>query len=222
MKKLWSYSDWIIVGLVIIPFIYLASIYSNLPAIVATHFDLKGAANDSSPKSSLWLIIGLMGIISILLYLLLKFLPSIDPKKQVKYGASSFRKIAIGVVFLLFLVNCLVIRSAQTGVFEFGKSLPIVMGLFFAFMGNIMHSIKPNYFAGIRTPWTLESDDTWRATHRLAGKLWFAGGIFIALCGLIFPFSIALIILIVVAIIIALWPIIFSFTYYKSHQNKSK
>lgn len=204
-----------------LPIIYLAIVYSSLPAIVPTHFDVKGAANETKPKSALWVIVGLIGIVSILLYFLLKFLPSIDPKKQVKYGASSFKKIAIGIVFLFFLINCLIIRAAQTGVFEFGKSLPIVMGLFFAFMGNIMHSIKPNYFAGIRTPWTLESDDTWRATHRLAGKLWFAGGILIALCGLIFPFSIAIIILIVVTIIIALLPIIFSFTYYKTHQQKT-
>ncbi len=50
-----------------------------------------------------------------------------------------------------------------------------------------MHSIKPNYFAGMRTPWTLEDNDTWRATHRLAGKLWFAGGIILTIIALLLP-----------------------------------
>ncbi|MEO8116255.1 MAG: SdpI family protein [Bacteroidota bacterium] len=220
MKNKFVASDWIVLSLVIIPLIYLTVIYSGLPAIVPTHFNLKGEADDTSVKSALWLATGLIGILSILLYLLLKFLPSIDPKKQVKYGAASFKKIAIGVVFLLFLINCMIIRSAETGSFESGNALPIAMGLFFAFMGNVMYSIKPNYFAGIRTPWTLESDDTWRETHRLAGKLWFAGGIIIALCGLIFSFSIAIIILIAVTIIITVWPVVFSYTYFKGHQNK--
>ena len=220
MKKKFTASDWIVLCLVLIPIIYLATIYTNLPAIVPTHFDIKGEADKSSSKSELWLIIGLIGLVSILVYLLLKFLPSIDPKKQVKYGATAFKKIAIAVVFLMFLINCMVIHAAQTGQFDFGKSLPIALGLFFAFMGNVMYSIKPNYFAGIRTPWTLESDDTWRETHRLAGKLWFAGGLMIALCGLVFPFSTAIIILIVITIIITAWPVIFSYTYFKSHPNK--
>ena len=60
-------------------------------------------------------------------------------------------------------------------------------GLLFAFMGNLMHNIKPNYFAGVRTPWTLEDPDTWRATHRLAGKLWFGGGIFVTIAVLVLP-----------------------------------
>lgn len=220
MKNKFMLTDWIVLVLVVIPLIYLATIYSSLPAIVPTHFNLQGEVDGTSDKSTLWLGVGIIGIISISLYFLLKFLPSIDPKKQVKYGASAFKKIGIGVVFLMFLINCLLIRSAATGHFEFGNALPIGIGLFFAFMGNVMYSIKPNYFAGIRTPWALESDDNWRETHRLAGKLWFAGGLVIALCGLIFSLSVAIIILVAVTIIITAWPVVFSYTYFKGHQNK--
>jgi len=31
-------------------------------------------------------------------------------------------------------------------------------------------------FAGIRIKWTLESEENWRRTHRLAGYLWMIGG----------------------------------------------
>jgi uncharacterized membrane protein len=53
------------------------------------------------------------------------------------------------------------------------------MGAFFAVLGNYMHSIKPNYFVGFRTPWTLESEDNWRKTHQLVSKVWVPGGLLI-------------------------------------------
>lgn len=38
--------------------------------------------------------------------------------------------------------------------------------IFFAILGNYLTALRPNYFIGIRTPWTLENADTWRAPHR--------------------------------------------------------
>lgn len=59
-----------------------------------------------------------------------------------------------------------------------------LIGLLFVFLGNVMYSLKPNYFAGIRVPWTLDSDDNWKATHRVAGIVWFAGGLLFLICAL--------------------------------------
>ena len=55
------------------------------------------------------------------------------------------------------------------------------VGLLLCLIGNYMHTIKPNYFAGLRLPWTLNNEDNWRKTHLLAGKLWFVGGLVIAI-----------------------------------------
>lgn len=214
--------DSIVFLLVSLPFIYLAYIYHQLPESVPTHFDIHGKADDFSEKSSLWLIVGILSATSLFIFYLLKFLPKIDPKKNARFGTPIFIKIGIAVSFLLFFLNIMIILSAQSGAIEWTKSLPIIIGLFFAFMGNIMHSLKPNYFAGIRTPWTLESEETWRETHRLAGKLWFVGGLLIALCGLIFPFNISMIILICITVIMAFWPMIFSYTYFKKMQKREK
>ncbi|HTD42217.1 MAG TPA: SdpI family protein, partial [Mucilaginibacter sp.] len=95
--------------------------------------------------------------------------------------------------------------------------LPVV-GLLFAFIGNIMHSIKPNYFAGVRTPWTLEDDDTWRATHRLAGKLWFTGGIALTIAVLLLPVKAGMIVFMSMIAILVLIPVIYSYIYYKKHH----
>ena len=62
---------------------------------------------------------------------------------------------------------CLRASAGYMGGIKHGL-LPLT-GLLFMFIGNLMYSIKPNYFAGIRLPWTLSSDDNWRATHKVGG-----------------------------------------------------
>ncbi len=52
-------------------------------------------------------------------------------------------------------------------------------------MGNYFKVIQPNYFLGIRTPWTLENKEVWKSTHTFASKLWVIGGLVIVLGGLI-------------------------------------
>jgi len=91
--------------------------------------------------------------------------------------------------------------------------------LFFAFMGNLMHSIKPNYFAGLRTPWTLEDNDTWRATHRLAGKMWFVGGIILTAIALLLPAKAGMITFMGITFVMVIIPVIYSYVYYKNHHQ---
>ena len=98
------------------------------------------------------------------------------------------------------------------------------MGLLFAYMGNILHSIKPNYFAGFRLPWTLESEENWRATHLLASKIWFAGGILIAILALLIKPIIMFFVMIGIVLVMAIIPTVYSyrmFTRSKHAINKS-
>jgi uncharacterized membrane protein len=54
--------------------------------------------------------------------------------------------------------------------------------LFFVVLGNYIGTVRPNYFVGVRTPWTLENDLVWRATHRMIGRVWVFGALaFLAL-----------------------------------------
>ena len=73
------------------------------------------------------------------------------------------------VVFLTVLNLVIIYTTVHKGL-NVQKLLLPVISLLFAFLGNVMHNIKPNYFAGVRTPWTLESPATWKATHLLDGE----------------------------------------------------
>jgi uncharacterized membrane protein len=93
------------------------------------------------------------------------------------------------------------------------------MGLFWAVIGNYMNNIKPNYFAGFRLPWTLESEDNWRHTHHLASKLWFAGGLLIAFVCIFTSATVAIITLFTIASIVTVIPIVYSYWYYKNKNQ---
>ena len=206
----------------LLPAVYLLYIYPALPATVAVHFGLDGTPNRYGSKSEF--LIGpliLMGT-SALVYLLMKFLPAIDPKKYVKYGEPTFQKIALGIMIFMVAINIGIMVGTSNKEVKINAVVLPVAGLFFAFMGNMMHSIKPNYFAGVRTPWTLEDNDTWRATHRLAGKLWFVGGIGITVLVLVLPITAGLIVFGSIMMVLVFIPVIYSYVYYKKHRPGSR
>lgn len=57
------------------------------------------------------------------------------------------------------------------------------LGLLFTVMGNFMGKVRSNYMFGIRTPWTLASEQSWNKTHRLGGKLFFLMGVLLLITG---------------------------------------
>jgi uncharacterized membrane protein len=202
--------------MLVIPFIYLAYIWGDLPPQIPTHFDVNGMPDKFGNKSEiLWLPI-LFAVLGIGIYFLLQNMHRIDPKK--KYAASTLSvmvKLSVVVVLLLTFVSLFLLYSTLKGKITGITLMFCAIGLFLAFMGNLMHSIKPNYFAGIRVPWTLENEDNWRQTHQLASKIWFAGGILLAVLSLLLKQKILLMVFVPVVIIMVAVPVIYSYLLYK-------
>jgi uncharacterized membrane protein len=68
---------------------------------------------------------------------------------------------------------------------------------------------------GIRTPWTLSNEDIWIKTHRLGGKLFFAGGIVILVAAFLPAYLSSVIITSMIAIV-AIIPIAYSYFMFKN------
>jgi uncharacterized membrane protein len=202
----------------LLPAVYLLIIYSSLPQTVPIHYGANGTIDRYGDKSEFLMFQWIMLGVPALVYLLLKFLPVIDPKKQIKYGEATFQKLAFGLVVFLSALNIVIIFSTAHNGFKIEKIMFPLIGLLFAFIGNMMNSIKPNYFAGIRTPWTLENEDNWRATHRLASKIWFTGGIILTIAMLFLPAYPGTIIFACSVGLMALVPVIYSYLYFRKHQ----
>lgn len=222
MDKKFTIWDAFAIVLALLPLVYLFSVYDRLPAIVPMHYGADGKPNGFGPKSEMYLLSAFMAAVAIGVYLLMKYLRVIDPKKQVKYGERTFQKLGMGIVIFIAAINlCIILAVASKG-FRIDKILTSISGLLFVFLGNLMYNIKPNYFAGVRTPWTLEDEGTWRATHRLTGKLWVAGGIVVTLERLLLPSDPGAILFMVCLAVMVLTPVIYSYVYFKKHHTKSK
>jgi len=218
MKK-FTLADGAALVIWLLPLIYVWNIYPTLPQTVPVHFGINGTADRYGSKAEFLIGPSVLFGVSALVYLLMKFLPAIDPKKQVKYGEATFQKLGLGLVIFLAALNIGITYATVHREFEIGKFIFPICGLLFVFMGNIMNSIRPNYFAGFKTPWALENADNWRATHRLAGKLWFIGGLALAIITFILPMEPGTIVFMCGVAVLTIVPFVFSYRYFKSHQT---
>jgi uncharacterized membrane protein len=205
--------------LIIIPFIYLSVIWKDLPAQVPTHFDLAGNPNDWSNKSSLPFMIGGLGIGN---YLLMLLIPYFDPKNKMAQMGEKYYSIRLLMTAFMSALSFYLLYVSNNGVIN-PNLLIALIGAFFVVLGNYLQSVKPNYFIGIRTPWTLENEETWKKTHRLGGRLFLVGGLltifiaFIAKNNTFLAISFGAIIA-----VISLVPIIFSYVEFKKiHKNEN-
>jgi len=220
MKNNRSLAVWIAGGLSILPIFYLAAIYPSLPAIVPTHFDMEGRANDYSEKSTLILFTAFFTILSFGCFLLITNLPKIDPKKTAGQSPELFQNLGFILCLLFTFINFFIIYAATNQSGNITKVLLPALGIFFSFIGYYMREIKPNYFAGFRTPWALEDPDNWKMTHLLAGKFWIVGGALTTILTLVLPDKYGLIAFISIMAIITIIPFAFSFLYFKKQQQK--
>ena len=103
-----------------------------------------------------------------------------------------------------------------------GTAVSILLGLLFVFLGNMMGKIKPNYFFGVRTPWTLADPDVWNRSHRLAGRLFFLAGLVTILSALLLPEAALFAVLMGSVLGAALATVLMSYLWYrKKHRQET-
>lgn len=155
-------------------------------------------------------------MVGLLAYFILQNIHKIDPKRKYTANTSAVMiKLSIVMIILLSFSSIFVFYSTLKGK---STGIPLLfcgISLFLAYIGNLMHSIKPNYFAGIRIQWTLENEDNWRKTHQMASKIWFTGGIILAFLSLIIKSKILMIVFISCLFIMVVIPVIYSYTLIK-------
>jgi uncharacterized membrane protein len=203
-------------GIILIPLVYLSLVWNELPERVAVHFDHQGEADGWAGKTA---FIGIVLLTTAALNLLLLFIPRIDPKQKLQYMGSKYTQLRfILVIFMAALSVYLIYNAANPDTLRLNLLLLLIGGLFVA-LGNYFQAVKPNYFIGIRTPWTLESEQVWRKTHRLGGILWIAGGLLMLVLAFLpgsgisqalFPATIAILVLV---------PIVYSYVEFRKEQR---
>jgi uncharacterized membrane protein len=204
---------------VILPFLYLGFIWSSLPERVPIHWNSEGQINGWGSKSTLLLLPLLLPLLT---YILFSVTPLIDPKKKLDSMGNKFYQLKLSIVLLMSVLALFILYSTKNQSFFNPNLMLMLIGLLFAVFGNYFPSIKPNYFIGIKTPWTLENETVWKKTHQLAGKLWFPGGLIIIILAFIIDDpKLMHIIFLTITGIITIIPIVYSFIIFKKEFQKN-
>ncbi len=198
--------------LIAAPSLYLAAIWNEMPDIVPLHWNIEGEADSWGDKNTLWIVTFLLPLC---IYGIFRIVPKIDPRRQIAKMGAKYRQLKFILVGFSSTIAVFIIYSSANPADNTMPLIFIITGVLFAAMGNYMQTIRPNYFIGIRTPWTLENESIWKKTHVLAGKLWFAGGILIALAALALNGQVYFILFMVLVAIMVAVPVVYSFLQYK-------
>lgn len=201
--------------LALLPLVLLAALYGRLPSQIPLHWGLDGAVSYGT-RAELWLIAGL----SPLLLLLLRVLPRIDPRKK---NYARFQPFYDGfclvmMLFLLAMDALILLESFWPGRISVGRVITLAVGLLFVFLGNWMPKVKPTFFMGIRTPWTLSDPDVWNKTHRLGGHCFFLLGLALAAGSLCLPELVNFILMIIGVAVTGLVPAGLSYVWYQKSK----
>jgi uncharacterized membrane protein len=118
--------------------------------------------------------------IGLLLYLLMLVLPKLDPGRA-NYArfADAYFTVRLAVLGMIAGVQVVTLAVARGRLADVNPFLLPLLGVLFLVIGNLLGKLRPNWFIGIRTPWTLSSKRSWSKTHR-------AGGWVFVVCGVLF------------------------------------
>jgi uncharacterized membrane protein len=191
--------------------------YPVLPDQVVSHWYAAGEPNGFRGKPA---GIGLVPLIMVALVALLLFLPRIDPLRK-NYAA--FRDWYDGFIlaFVLFMLAGPVpghpLEPRVSHQHEPGDAGP--RGAPLRVLRVFPQRVEPNWFAGIRTPWTLSSPAVWKKTHVLGGKLFKIAGI-VSCAGALVP-DLAIWFILVPVLASALATVVYSYYAFRKEEEKT-
>ncbi len=196
---------------ILLPIIAGLILWNKLPEEVPIHFNAQGVADGWGGKG---MAVFAMPVFMLAIHWLCAFITSIDPKSRNITSKNMTLVLWITPVLSIF-VSGIIYSFALGYEININTIFPLFFGLLFIVIGNYMPKCKQNYSIGIKIPWTLNSEENWNYTHRLAGKTWVVGGILI----IALSFLKTVWIFMAITIIMVIIPVIGSYLFNKK-ENK--
>jgi uncharacterized membrane protein len=173
------------IALVAIAFVVSIAAYPSLPDRIVTHWGIDGQPDGWSSRAFGAFLIPVMTLGTLLL---MRVLPQLDPRREnYEKFRGTFDTLIVAIIAFLVALHIAVITSALGWPVPVDRVVWLGTAALFVVIGNLLPRARPNWFVGIRTPWTLSSDRVWERTHRVGGRIMVAGGIVIAALGFLSP-----------------------------------
>lgn len=201
-----------IIGLALVGVALLTALvlYGRLPEQIPSHWNLAGEVDQTLPKP--W---GVLLLPSVMLVLLAVFeaIIVVSPRGfrlDRSRGVVGIVQVAtLGFMLLVFAMQMWVALGHDVSV---EKVIVPGVGALFIVVGNFLGKVRKNFFFGVRTPWTLASDEVWARTHRLAGQMFVLGGVVLIVAGFM---GAGITVVLITTAVIALVPVVYSLVLYK-------
>jgi uncharacterized membrane protein len=191
---------------------------SRVPDSIPIHWNYRGEVDGYGGKFTGLLLLPIM--VSVI-YLLLPLLMLIDPGRanyQNFTRVLNVIRIAMAVFFgVIYCVTLLAVFDHHVDVVQIcflGTAALLVI------LGNAMGKIRPNWFVGVRTPWTLSSKLSWDKTHRLAGWLFIFMGVLFAVVAFVHT-GWTMVDMLIVDMACILWIIVYSYLVYRHDPERT-
>lgn len=210
MKK----NDYIVLAISAISITALIFIIRIVPDQIPLHWNAKGEIDRTGSKYTLWFL----SFLPIILWILFKVIPLIDPKKEsYKRHSKPYEIFKFLMIVVLVALLWIVVLYSIGFMLNIQVIATMIVGIVFIVTGNFMGQIRQNFTFGIKTPWTLASKNVWQKTHRLGGWTMLLGGILLIISG--FTKIPILYILFGTAILLQFVPMFYSLYLYRKEKR---
>lgn len=191
-----------------------AILYPSLPEQIPTHWNAQGEVDGYMKKPGGVIIMPAMAVFT---FVIMKLIPVISPKGfRIDEFSDVFGALQVTLVGFMSIVAILVLMEARGLDVRINEMIISGIGLLFVIIGNYLGRVRKNFFIGIRTPWTLASDEVWNRTHRIGGRLFILSGVIIwigAILRLPLTWTVG------VAVGLVLIPVVYSYFLYRKIEG---
>ena len=218
MREYWNKNKWALLitsVVILLPILGGVLLWDKMPEQIPYHWGINGEVDGWASKP---VAVFLMPLFLLAMQWLCFFASAWDPKSRNISGKMLGLVLWI-IPILNILLNVMVYIAALDRRVDVSVIIPLFLGTLFVVIGNYLPKCKQSYTLGIKLPWTLNDEQNWNATHRLAGKLWVAGGLLCMPCTLLPPVA-CFVAIMAVLLVMVIVPTVFSYRYYKKHKSK--
>ena len=196
----------------LIPMVIGLLLWNRLPEQIPSHWDINGNIDGWSSKA-----FAVFAIPALLLALhwICVIASSADPKHK-NYHPKMLTLVLWICPVIGLVLSTLVYAAALGYALKVEVIMPLLVGLMFIIVGNLLPKCQQTYTMGIKLPWTLASEENWNKTHRFGGKVWVAGGVVTMASAFLGSFWILCGVLVVMVAV----PTMYSYLYYRNHERK--
>ena len=188
--------------------LFSIAVYSRLPDRVPVHWGLSGEPNRYGGR-----IEGafLLPVLMLAMYLIMQWYPSRDPRAaNIAKFRGAYDTVVAATIALLGGVHVLALGQTLGWRVDMTTVALVGIGAMLVLVGNLLPLARSTFIFGIRTPWTLSSEQVWTRAHRVGGYAAVVAGL-VTIASAFFGRPIGIVIALTTVFVAGLIPVVYSY-----------